>query len=460
MDCHYSSRTGTPLKSTVPSEKCRRTHVVLGILVAWLTASACNRDASSVALARTEPIALAFVSASDSLHNTQVRVVEIGSAAGDQPYLFHNVVGATKLSDGRIVVADGGSREIRFFNEDGQHLQTIGRKGEGPGEFQDLSILTRCPGDSLLAYDVLADRVTTFTSSGELVRHQPVGEYGSILGLKQAQCGPHHRVELYRRIGAASQGIGAYTVPNAVRVTDHFDTVTLATDIAGDDRYRFGATDAPRPLGSYTHIALSGDLLFFGNGDSNRIEMRALSEPGAAKRSLISWSGHSRIVTKQIISEYVQEQTRNIESSSRAARYARDLYSVDYPDSLPSYDRLIAAPGGVWVRNFLLPLHDAADWAFVDCTGRITRSLSLPRHVIPLEIGNTYVLLVLTDEIGVESLRLEDFPTPHEATPECGSIHPPSPMGSHQRVDLRKDEQRRQIIPAPASSDMVQHIVE
>lgn len=425
MDCQHSIRTRTSFKRTVSSAQGRRARVLLGILAVWLPASACTRDASSAVRPGTETIAREFISGNDSLYNTEARVVEIGVVDGDKPYLFHNVVGAAKLSDGRIVVADGGSREIRFFNEDGRHLKTIGRTGEGPGEFQDLSILTRCPGDSLLAYDILADRVTTFSSSGELAGHRPVGEYGSLLGLKQAQCGPHHRVELYRRIGPASQGIGAYTVPNAVRVTDHWGRVTLAEDIAGDGRYRFGSTDAPRPLGSYTHVALSGDLLFFGNGDSDSIQIKALSEQGDAKRSPVYWpSGHSRVLSKQIISDYVHEQTQNIKSPSRAARYARDLFSVEYPDSLPSFDRLVSAPGGVWVRNYLLPLHETAEWAFVDCTGQTTRSLSLPRYVSPLEIGNTYVLLVLTDDVGVESIRLEEFPTLPEVTLECGNTHP------------------------------------
>ena len=69
--------------------------------------------------------------------------VTIGAAEGEAPYLLHRVRRAATLSDGRIVVADGASNEVRVFDPDGVHLVSWGGEGEGPGEFDALSGVAR-----------------------------------------------------------------------------------------------------------------------------------------------------------------------------------------------------------------------------------------------------------------------------------------------------------------------------
>jgi hypothetical protein len=65
-------------------------------------------------------------------------VVEIG-IEGDPRYEFYWVVGVATLSGGGVVVADGGSQELRVFGASGEFLRTFGGKGDGPGEFRNLS---------------------------------------------------------------------------------------------------------------------------------------------------------------------------------------------------------------------------------------------------------------------------------------------------------------------------------
>jgi hypothetical protein len=79
--------------------------------------------------------------------------VTIGLDDGDPPYLFEHVVGAVRLSDGRIAVLDEGSSELRFYTPDGQYLSKIGRKGDGPGEFRRAEHIVRRGGDTLVIYD-------------------------------------------------------------------------------------------------------------------------------------------------------------------------------------------------------------------------------------------------------------------------------------------------------------------
>ena len=61
--------------------------------------------------------------------------LSIGSVdSGEADQLFR-VTDATRLPDGRIVIANSGSNELRVFNADGSHAGTWGGRGEGPGEF-------------------------------------------------------------------------------------------------------------------------------------------------------------------------------------------------------------------------------------------------------------------------------------------------------------------------------------
>ena len=54
----------------------------------------------------------------------------------DENYAFYNFARVTADSDGNIYVLDRENCRIQKFDENGIYLQSIGRKGQGPGEFE------------------------------------------------------------------------------------------------------------------------------------------------------------------------------------------------------------------------------------------------------------------------------------------------------------------------------------
>ena len=100
---------------------------------------------------------------------SQEPIAEIGRL--DEPaHQLSRVVGATRLADGRIVVGDGGSGELRFFDAFGQYLATAGGKGEGPGEFRFMLYVTRVAGDTLVAGNGFPPgRQAWFTADGTFI---------------------------------------------------------------------------------------------------------------------------------------------------------------------------------------------------------------------------------------------------------------------------------------------------
>ncbi|MEO7359063.1 MAG: hypothetical protein ABI120_01950, partial [Gemmatimonadaceae bacterium] len=86
-----------------------------------------------------------------------------------------SIRGAFYLSDGRIVVGERLSAEVRVYDASGKYQTTFGRKGEAPGEFLEFGKTVRLAGDTIA---VLHDdaSISRFTSSGKFItrtRDQP-----------------------------------------------------------------------------------------------------------------------------------------------------------------------------------------------------------------------------------------------------------------------------------------------
>ena len=89
-------------------------------------------------------------------------VAEIGRAGID----LYRVRDAVSLGNGRIAIADAGNGRILLVSEDGgEILGTLGRTGDGPGEFRALSKLA-ARADTLIAYDIVARRLSSWLLDG------------------------------------------------------------------------------------------------------------------------------------------------------------------------------------------------------------------------------------------------------------------------------------------------------
>lgn len=59
---------------------------------------------------------------------------------------------------------------IGVFSLQGRYIKTLGREGEGPGEFREVLDLEVGPGDTLLAFDDLNQRITVFSPTHQVAR--------------------------------------------------------------------------------------------------------------------------------------------------------------------------------------------------------------------------------------------------------------------------------------------------
>jgi len=98
-----------------------------------------------------------------------VKERQIGELDGPEEFLFVYITDVAVNSKGDFYVADSKLNEVRKFNKDGEYLLTLGRFGQGPGEFQSVRTVCVNNHNELIVFDGGSGRISVFSDSGELI---------------------------------------------------------------------------------------------------------------------------------------------------------------------------------------------------------------------------------------------------------------------------------------------------
>jgi hypothetical protein len=94
----------------------------------------------------------------------------IGMAEGAEEYMFAGLRGIAVDDQGEIFALDQRKPRVDVFSGDGSHIRSIGRRGQGPGEFQTPFFIALAPAGELLVGDM--SRLSFFERSGDFLRSQ------------------------------------------------------------------------------------------------------------------------------------------------------------------------------------------------------------------------------------------------------------------------------------------------
>jgi hypothetical protein len=139
--------------------------LILGALL--LLAGACTGERESVPLG--EESTAEEAAEPEAWRLSEAPILEIGVREGEEAYQLDRATGSMRLEDGRILILDGGSRQLRFFAPDGTFLMAVGSEGEGPGEFRNPTRLRRTFGDSIQVWDAILSRLSFFDAQGNFL---------------------------------------------------------------------------------------------------------------------------------------------------------------------------------------------------------------------------------------------------------------------------------------------------
>jgi len=102
--------------------------------------------------------------------------LSIGSVEGEENYLFGNSIAFNTDKDGNFYVSDVDAHRILKYDPDGKHLLTIGREGQGPGEFGSLSLVRFDKDNNIYINDARNNRISFFDKQGKHLRHMRMTE--------------------------------------------------------------------------------------------------------------------------------------------------------------------------------------------------------------------------------------------------------------------------------------------
>ena len=93
---------------------------------------------------------------------TLIPEVSIGKLEGDEEYLFGSIWSIAVDDDRNVYVFDGQAHHVRVYDPDGVYVETLGRRGEGPGEFRSAQAIGILPDGRLVVRDSGNKRVAVF----------------------------------------------------------------------------------------------------------------------------------------------------------------------------------------------------------------------------------------------------------------------------------------------------------
>ena len=312
----------------------------------------------------------------------------------DSAQIIWETVGVARLEDGRIAVLSSMGKQLLLFHPSGKLSRTIGRGGEGPGEFTRPEWLQYLPPDTLVVWDYFLSSISYFDTAGNLLRERRVdqarlreaGASGEAFVrplpdgafVVSVRGGPDSEVVESKGWNPRTSSLMTYggRVGNYARI---------------DDGYR------PQVLGPRSGIATGGDPPSIYLSGRGRNEIRQLSLDGVLLR-IIRRTPDPIPVTDRAYQNIVERTYLSAEAMGSPV--PRDIVEqmVEREETHPPTAGVLVDPEGyLWVREWSGSESGTPDqWSVFNPEGRWLGVLPFPWAPDPAEPnscgGNTRVL--------------------------------------------------------------------
>lgn len=378
----------------------------LPALVLLAAAAGCGDDGPAPGPVRTDSAGVEMVrSAEPAWRGDQGwRVGDPLLSLGSEDDPLFQVAAAALRPGGGALVALGGSGEIRFYGPDGRREATLGRPGEGPGEFGILQSAGLLAGDTAWVFDYALRRFTLFHPAQGLLevrslepaplRALAVGalEGGSWILREAWGDAPGALGEGLRR-----DPIRVYRATASGGVTDTLASIPGREVLITSEGGRAVMGTAPFARDATVAVTEDGVVL----GDQEGYELRLMG-PGGDLERIMRWAGPSLELTEDHVSRWVEAQLEGVDSRERDRARAY-LENAPVPERRPAYGDVLTAPGGeIWVAEYAPPGRAPEGWTVLAADGTWLGAVVMPAGFAPLQVGEDRILGVHRDAQGVE----------------------------------------------------------
>lgn len=325
----------------------------------------------------------------------------IGGAEENEDLQLFRVTGAAQLTNGRIVVVNAGTQQIRFFDQMGAFLTSVGRRGDGPGEYQFPVLIRSARYDTLWIFD-RGRRLTVLDDQGRLIRSigprsrlsQPVGVLAGKLVTAEgsARAGPETPE------GMMSNDI---TYEMIDLTTETRDTIAQLAGFAlfvWNIGGVFGFTRVP--LDAAPSAGTGRDRLFVTGGEDAQVQV---FDTLGILREIIRTGELPQPVPGAAFDQAVENELASSGDASATPELRRRYERMVPPDVLPVYQNLqVDSEGLIWLETFRLDNDQDPEWVVLHPSGNVLGRVAFPRSLNVLQIGQSFVLGLERDENDIE----------------------------------------------------------
>ncbi len=365
----------------------RQGSVLVGLCL-LVTAAGCERESPEVETQPETPVQLVF---------DTVNVVHSD--------LFHFVRGVGRLASGDLVVMNSGSADVLLLDASGDLVATVGRLGEGPGEF--LGVLDMdTKGDSILVLDGLRRQINLFHRDSFVAMWSLRGTTGTPQQVGFSSSGTPVAT-VARRPGGGRENAGKVLRDTVAfyRVDQPEGALPTPMEVLGGESFLFlvngglgmgipafnvWATYDLTLTGVIVADARDGRVVSFGwNGQAVRT-LRPASQPiSVSEAELDRVLARNEAVASQRPSYYMDFVRQGIE-----------VWGESVPR--PFYEALISDGSETLIKHFAPGSAPLVEWSLLGGDGATLGTFSVDRVTELLSLQDREVLGVGRDSLDVE----------------------------------------------------------
>ena len=331
-------------------------------------------------------------------------VLSIGTAEGDTLRELFRVVSPFITAEGHLAIPLANAKAIRIFDMNGSYLRTLGRVGEGPGEFRELNSAW-ARGDTIEALDSSLRRITRFFPGDSVESFAIQLEQFDVGG----PAGP--LMDGWAVSGVADWGWGERDMIAVHFISRSEESIEVAR-AEGMLRIRTDNFGGPTPLTPRAVIAIAKDRVLIG--ESLTPTLRAYGSDGSLQQEY-TWTPPAS-VSPEDARTAVLNAVRAGDPNAHPLYKPEMIEAAPLPDRLPVFWHVIAdAMGFVWIREYDPMLHSVAlgaetgaggAWKVYGPAGEYAATILVPPDLEPVQITVDAVVGIARDEMGVETVRV------------------------------------------------------
>ncbi len=339
----------------------------------------------------------------------------IGAEYGEEEYMFGNRVYFNVDVDGNFYVDDWDKKCIRKFDPDGNYLLTIGRPGQGPGEFQNVWLPRFDKDHNLYVSDIVgARRISRFDRDGtflELIR-VPISMENILINSQGYYIGSLSTIVEDQKGATVTWIFGLFDKQFQILSQFHKQTrefkplkgrglesyAQFLASLIGDDAFK----------PTTTYALAEDDAVYFGYPETYEIKKFS---PGGKLEKIIRREYDPIKIGKKHIESFIRYQEDDF---FRFAPYPEDIKErafdlIAYPKFKPAYDTFVLMDNG-WIA--VVVDHIADEYTLIDLFDRQGTYIAQFKANIPIanllfKNGRAYALAVENDYRYVKRYRYE-----------------------------------------------------